>query len=217
MNIFLIRHGETDKSKNSSDWQYPITDKGHRQAQASAAFLKDFFIKNNLDISKTTILHSPYIRTTETCKYFSNIFNLCPQKIFSAIEYQEGHNIETPKQFISFLENNPLLSKIYEAAQKEQDSENNESPEEMLLRAKQLLSYIKDSNSDNIIIITHNGFIRAFDIVFNNGSVVEYFKKQSIKNCSIRHYEIKENENINHGEILHSTKEYFQSKGEQLK
>ena len=53
--------------------------------------------------------------------------------------------------------------------------------------------------------------MRAFDIAFNNTSVVEYFKKQTIKNCSIRHYEIIKNKHITHGEILHSTSEYLKS------
>lgn len=210
MNIFLIRHGETDKSSPLHDWQYPITEKGHNQATIAGEFLREFFLANNLDINNTTILHSPYIRTTETCEHISNIFGLEKTKIFEIIEYQEGCNDEIPQQFLP-TDDNTLLSQIYNNANS-QPLDINESPYEIILRANQVLQQVKELEAENVIIITHNGFMRAFDVAFNNLSVTEYFRKQNIKNCSIRHYEIRENERINHGEILASTKDYQRQK-----
>ncbi len=207
MNIFLIRHGETDKSQSLSDWQYPITEKGHRQAIIAGEFLRDFFKNNNLDVNKTTIISSPYVRTTQTCEHISDIFDVSPSKIFQIAEYQEGLDYKTPQQFFPTGEESKILTQIFNKSTSQQINVN-ESSYEIILRAKQFLQQLNNIKTENVIIVTHNGFMRAFDVVFNNLPIREYYKSKKIRNCSIMHYEIGENEHINHGEILTSTKDY---------
>ena len=84
----------------------------------------------------------------------------------------------------------------------------NETPSELTLRAKQAILSISNSNFENVILVTHNGFIRAFDLAFLNKPIKEYYAPQKIRNCSIRHYEItKENNHLYHGEILEKAKQ----------
>lgn len=209
MNIFTVRHGESDKNLSKKDWQYPLTTKGCSQAEVAGNFLQDFFKEHQLDPQKSIIIYSPYFRTKQTAEIINKNLPLQTKSMSGVIEYQkntsvlEGENIKNYNK--SLLESNTLLKTIF---QEDFEIDANETPNELVLRAKQAILYIINLNYENVILVTHNGFIRAFDIAFLNKPIDEYYAPQKIRNCSIRHYEItKENNYLYHGEILKKAKQ----------
>lgn len=209
MNIFTVRHGESDKDKTKNDWQYPLTPKGCSQANIAGEFLKDFFQKHNLSYNNSIILYSPYFRTQQTAEIISQKLPLITQKLYGVIEYKKNSLILENKNIQdytnSLLESNPLLKNLFEA---NLEIAQNETPNEIILRAKQAILHISKLNYENVILVTHNGFIRAFDIAFLNNQTAQYFDCKKIRNCSIRHYEITEDlTHIYHGEILEKAKQ----------
>ena len=206
MNIFVVRHGESDKLQNINDWQYPLTDKGVRQSLYAGNFLNSFFTQNNLNLNDSIIIYSPYIRTRLTADAINKNISIKTKCLPSLAEYQKSQKITDIEEVVNY---NEALKKSINALcfQDSADINMHESPLEIVLRAKLVIKHLADLNYENIILVTHNGFIRAFDIAFLDKPITEYFSEQKIRSCSIRHYEITlNNEHLYHGEILQKIK-----------
>jgi broad specificity phosphatase PhoE len=91
IDIYLIRHGETDKAKNRlqtkdismNDDDASLNDRGEHQARKVALYFKD---NNVLDLNKALFLHSNKERTRETAQYFCEVLDV------SYLDYSKGYN-----------------------------------------------------------------------------------------------------------------------------
>lgn len=66
--LFLVRHAKSDWPANVSDFDRPLSERGHRDAPKMAEFLKS----KNVEID--TFVSSPAKRAITTCRYFAEIF-----------------------------------------------------------------------------------------------------------------------------------------------
>ena len=66
--LFLVRHAKSDWPAHVSDFDRPLSERGHRDAPKMAEFLKS----KNVEID--TFVSSPAKRAITTCRYFAEIF-----------------------------------------------------------------------------------------------------------------------------------------------
>lgn len=206
MKIFLIRHGESTKNAGEctlDDWKVPLTNKGNQQALQLGKDLLRYCNDNNIKLANSVMISSPYIRAKQTAHNINQSLKLPLLINYSLSEYQhensESINIIQNEINQNLLKHSPMLENIYKTQTKFNPNENEV---EIVLRAKSLITSLKKLPYDNIFIISHKGFIKAFNTAFNNKEYSYYFNHQNIKNCSVMYFIIQENELKDEGNIL---------------
>lgn len=191
MRIFLIRHGESLKNAGLAregipDQNIDLTEKGIMQAENCGKLIFRYCNENNIELKSSIIIKSPYRRTQITADIINRSLKITQKVSFLAIEYQKG--VENGDLTIP---TSSLLKRIYnETCASEYHV--NESPIEIVLRAKELISALKKLDYENVFIVSHYGFIRALDIALLNKPLNSYFNGPKIKNCSVRLYMLKD-------------------------
>jgi phosphohistidine phosphatase len=74
MRITIVRHGEAAYGADS-DAQRQLTELGREEAESTGKQLKDWITDN------TTLLHSPFLRTTETAAILGKTLGLTPEPL----------------------------------------------------------------------------------------------------------------------------------------
>lgn len=82
MQLTLIRHGEASLAVNGNDDKRPLTERGHRQAQQTANFLKDI-------IQPDVFVVSPLLRAQETLAHLQYYFPHVPVLICNQIKPED--------------------------------------------------------------------------------------------------------------------------------
>lgn len=160
MNILVIRHGQSEADilqVHEGRVDYPLTEKGHKQAQIMADF-----IKNNFKVNK--IYSSTLTRAKQTAQYLADIFNLdiiyeedlqeFNNGLLAGLTYEEA-KIKYPK-----VDNLPIDKSVYGM----------ESLLEFRNRAERVLNKILEETKDDetIVIISHGKMINQLYHVFLN-------------------------------------------------
>lgn len=160
MNILVIRHGQSEADilqVHEGKVDYPLTEKGHKQAQIMADF-----IKSNFKVNK--IYSSTLTRAKQTAQYLADIFNLdiiyeedlqeFNNGLLAGLTYEEA-KIKYPK-----VDNLPIDKSVYGM----------ESLLEFRNRAERVLNKILEETKDDktIVIISHGKMINQLYHVFLN-------------------------------------------------
>ena len=95
MELFILRHGEADKSSGNGDFARPLTVVGTRNITQAAEWLKD------LDVKFDVIITSPLKRAHQTASIVAKIFNI-ENKLMNWHELQpESNRIELYRKLSS--------------------------------------------------------------------------------------------------------------------
>lgn len=219
LRIFLIRHGESiaNTGENESiglpDHEVYLTEKGIKQAQQSATFLKQYIQENNIDLSHARVWSSPYKRPKQTFEEFDKILNLS-----SRAEVREDILL-TEQNFGLFdsisKENRqklfPRENKAYETLKNNGGKfwarlPMGESPFDVAVRTRTLFGTLnrdyEKHDIDTLFIFTHGTTLRCFLMQYLHYSVNWYEHEHNPGNCWIRYIDNKEDKGyIYHGQI----------------
>lgn len=151
MRLLIIRHGESeadllDVHEGRAD--FPLTMRGHKQAESMAQF-----VKKNFDIS--AIYCSPLKRAYQTAQHLSEATEIPLTVDEKLMEFNNGliAGLEraVARKKYPFVENLPIHSSVYEQ----------ESALEFRFRADYILSKIISETAPDrtIAVVTHGGMI----------------------------------------------------------
>ena len=200
-NIYIVRHGETDWNKEGkiqgAEADIPLNNVGKEQAKKLALYVKNYRMqKHNIDCIWT----SPLSRAKETAEIIKQDI-----MIESLIVYNEL--VETGMGKLSGLNKTDELLKLWDNCKRNNKYLSIEKDEEMIYRMKEannmlnigienhelivnrcakIIKEIKASIYNNIIIVTHSGFINVLlSYIYN---IPESIIKGG-GNCSISYHQ----------------------------
>ena len=195
--IFLIRHGESIQNSNENYNDLPdhliyLTENGKEQSDKCGKFLKNYCIKNNLNMEKSTLFISPYARTRETADIINRHLRIKNVKEdISLIEHQYGlfENVEDDdwkdygKQYEHYEKYYNNNGKFYAKFPQ------GESPFDVALRTRQFLFTMfrdVDDGIENFFIVSHGTTIRAFLLSYFHYSPEWFNAESNMENCAVR-------------------------------
>lgn len=168
MEIVLVRHGETDwnrAGRHMGQQDIPLNDMGREQA----LIMKEKLAGTVFDCCYA----SPLKRAKETAEIICA--NKCEIIFDERLKERYGGDMEG-KVFETWEEylNNPTIEK----------------DNEILERAQEFFSMIKNKNYKRILIVSHNGLLKNLQhcILGETGNVD--YSKNNLKNCEIKSYNI---------------------------
>lgn len=178
MKIYLVRHGETfDNVSGFIAGHLPgkLTETGRKQSHNAGLDLM------NTQIGK--VYCSDLARARET---FEEIQNIC--KFDCEIEFTEKIRERFFGEYEGFYQKEFKWSK--EDVMAFRNPVNGESCNDLLARAQEFLTEVKKLKHQNILIVSHCLFLKAFLCAFNGAGLDEYFTMKEIPNASITILEI---------------------------
>lgn len=180
MNIFLVRHGQTDSNLNRvyNTLDEDINENGINQAKKLSEKIE------NIDYD--IVFCSPLLRARHTC----DIINVKEKKIIydeRLAERNAGNLMGTSLDNVDREEYWNFYSNILYG--------NEEKISELYSRIKRFIDELKDMNYENVLIVAHSGVSKAFYMYFeglpedgkllklglNNGEVKRYIVDKDIK------------------------------------
>jgi len=186
MQIYLIRHGETDmnvKNRLQGRMDTHLNEKGKKCAALAGNFLKE----KNIRID--TVWSSPLQRTIETAEIATGIdrknFKIVDDLVEMSFGIFEGHEVHK--------DGNDYTRDFFLCPAKCPTPEGAESFREVLERAdrflEKLFSYYKDHKDEdkNLLMASHGAFSHAL-ICEIAGIPLEKFWEVDIRNCAILHF-----------------------------
>ncbi len=204
MNIYLIRHGETEwnnKSLLQGRTDIPLNDYGRELAEITAEALKD--------IDFDMIFHSPLIRARETAEILKRdraIPIRADERIIEiAFGVEEGAHIPT----INETPQDPLYNFL-----KDPGSfippEQGESFEDVYKRSQEFLTeqiLPLEGKCDNVLIVAHGALNRT---ILNSiaGIPISDFWKIRLKNCAVSMISLEKGE----FQLVEESKIFYESK-----
>ena len=183
--IYFIRHGEDDKSFRGGWSKHGLTEKGIKQSEKLAEY-----IKQNYQIEK--IISSDLNRARETTEIINS-------KLKIPVEYTEKLR-EMNNGYLAGMKNEEAEQKYpgvyYNTLEMNQRYPGGESPEEFYNRVIKDFKYIIKSNEkyNNILIVTHAGVINIIYTYINKQEWSNKIKSIKIDTASIYALEIQNNE-----------------------
>ena len=159
MDLLIVRHGESEAAIEirEGEFDYDLTEKGHKEAELLATYLKE-----NFKITK--IYSSTLKRARQTIKHVSDKLNL--EVIFDEelVEFKEGLLAGVSKE--KALKEFPLIKDL-------KDDEfvyGMESRLSFRTRASNMLNKIKKecSNDDVVLVLCHGGMINELYATITN-------------------------------------------------
>lgn len=186
MNIFVIRHGESEHNvdrtvmAHTHDSQHSLTELGQKQAQKTAEFMK--IIVNE----RTVLFSSPYLRTIQTAKAIhSQLPERVPLYENPLIREWELGNL------YDFNNRTPEAKKEYKAAgQFYFRYPNGESLADVYLRATMFMNTVverlkQQQRYDNLVVVSHAAFMHMLLAHLMNWPVEEVLHFKPFENASV--------------------------------
>ncbi len=168
MNIYFIRHGETQSNKENrvQGANDPLTEKGIAQAHTLAERLKD----TQLD----ALFSSPLPRASQTADIISKQFSLPVVTVDILTERKNPSKlIGLHAKDEQVLEVNAIRKKEHET-NKDWKYDDEENFSELKSRAQEILKFISSQSHENILIVTHGGILRFLLSVMIFGDKLDY-------------------------------------------
>lgn len=151
--LFFVRHGETDMNITntlSGRVEAILTDNGRAQAKLSGASLKD------KPVTIDYIVCSPLKRTRETAAIIAEEIGFPLEKIeYNALFLERSFGPLEGTDSKDFIKSPGDYRKI-------DDVEGAETIEALQQRAEKALAYAKSIEADNVLVVSHGAFGRAF-------------------------------------------------------
>lgn len=178
MNIYVIRHGQTDWNKEKimlSTTDIELNKVGIKQAEEATKIVDK--------LAYDLVISSPLLRTRETTEII-NRNNLKPVFYDNRIVERNAGDLEKKST-------NDIIFKDYWNYYLNLEYKNAENIKDFFLRVYDFIDEIKIKYKDkNLLIVTHNGVCRAirtyFEGIVNKGNLKEIGQD----NCEIRMYKI---------------------------
>lgn len=203
LNIFLIRHGESQLNANESGLEYipdhalSLTENGKKQATLAGIALRKLFIERDIKISKTKMWVSPYKRTRQTAEIIGDELGLTGNQIreddmlveinfglFDGISKADQEKLY-PNEYKKFQKDRLEMGKFYARRP------GGESGMDVEMRLRIFFGTIlRDYNSggpENLIVVCHGGLMNVFIKAFLHRSHEWYYNQKNPGNCSIIH------------------------------
>ncbi len=155
MKLLIVRHGqsEDDVLDAYGGWSdYPLTDTGRSQIQASAKKIKEFGMKFD------ALLTSPLKRAVETGEIIANELGMKPE-VFEYIKERNTYGLMCGMVKAEAKKKYPWLVEAYE---NDEYVDGSEREEDIKNRVKKAFELIKEMGKENVIIITHGVFMKFF-------------------------------------------------------
>ncbi|MFL0267287.1 alpha-ribazole phosphatase [Candidatus Clostridium radicumherbarum] len=177
MNIYLLRHGETEENKNRFYYgklDVSLNDKGKTQALKAREFLEE--------VNFNKVYTSERLRTKETASLVARkgLNKFVADKRINEMDFGEFEGKD-------YKEIQKLYPKEYESWSrdwKEFSPPGGESYLEVYNRVKEFMEELLREQSENVLVVTHGGIIRTI-LCYVLGGNLENFWKFSSKNCDI--------------------------------
>ena len=177
MNIWIVRHGETDKNREKllqGRSNAPLNENGFRQAEA----VRDFF--RTQETHMDTVYASPLLRTVQTARIIAgDEAEIITEELLLEMDYgpYEGASLENPA---------PELLYFFQDFVHHPAPEGMESLEQVKTRMGVFLERIKESGADNILIATHAIAMKGALEYLTPESNGAYWSK-TIGTCTVYH------------------------------
>lgn len=180
MNIFLIRHGETNYNilgKIQGKQQIPLNETGKKQAEISRKLLKKMGI--------THIYSSKLIRAQETATIINSGFGL-------KINYDNRLNERNfgdweNKLWTEIFYENPEIRKIWKENPLDFSPPNGETVKNMISRVEEFFKelILNHNRNDRIIVVLHGGPLKVIVGFAKELKPEDYYSQKKYKNCEI--------------------------------
>jgi broad specificity phosphatase PhoE len=153
--LYFIRHGQSELNKAgrfAGITDTPLTKKGHEQAKQAGKAVKQ------QGLSFDIIVSSPLVRAHETAKYVARELGHEPDQIQLHDNLRERNFgvLEAQPQLGTELQQRYLIDESVIDA-----FEGAETLEQLHIRAKTAIAYLRSLPHDNILIVAHGAFGRA--------------------------------------------------------
>lgn len=196
MKIFLIRHGESMQNTKENyeiglpDHKVYLTDKGKVEARLAGKFLKSYIDTNNIDLSNSVMLVSPYTRTRQTASIINDELGI--QKVKEDITLiEQRYGLFSDKEINKLRELYPEQFAFYDNYYQNDGKfyaklPQGESPFDVALRTKQFIDTIYRDKEDVLFVVSHGTTIRTIIMNFFHYSPEWFNQELNPRNCSIR-------------------------------
>ena len=193
VNLYITRHGETvwNREMRLQGWQNsPLTEKGIMQGKTLNGAVKKYGIEK--------IYSSPSERAALTAMYANGDLDLPIIYLEELKEMNMGDWEGRTLEEIRMLEPENFENYWYNPFEFRKNS--GEDFEEMLARSKKALDIIiRESQGQNVLVVTHGVTLKALMSWFAKGGFQEYWVTPVVTQTSISHVQIDEDDK---GEIL---------------
>lgn len=176
MNIYLLRHGQTDKNKAGvlqGRIDTVLNEEGRNQALSARADIEKIDFKR--------VYSSPLKRAFETATLATgldeNFIEVDDRLKEMSFGDMEGKIIEDPKSNMALFFKEPEKYVAMNEA---------ESFEDMLIRAKDFLDDITSRYKDdeNVLVVSHGAFIHGLIMVMKQTKLCDFWKT-NVPNCAV--------------------------------
>ena len=195
MKIFLIRHAQSEQNCGNfdrADSFVKITKKGEEQAKDCGTFLENYVKENNINISKSAFIISPFLRARQTANIINEKLNI--QNVnydYFLIERIFGvFDTFTQKDREKYFKKNKSYHKYFKQTGKFYTQyPSGESVYDVVLRMKMFINTTLknlDNSIENVFIVSHAYTITAFIMAYFNYLPEWMENKFETGNCSVR-------------------------------
>ena len=179
--LYFVRHGETywNALNRTQGWRNnPLNAKGKEQANNIANILKKYEIEH--------FYSSDLMRTRQTSKIINEELGL---KITFDKRLREGTSGDLDGAY-----KKRLPKEVLDAFYADVHKFNAEDYEDIFNRAKNFIAELKARKLDNVLIVTHGGFIKTIKYLyeketFNKEDFMSRFSKKEIENTEILEFD----------------------------
>lgn len=199
MNIYVIRHGESEANVESfneikEDCLIKLTQKGLDDAFNAGKFLQTQINKDEYDSS--VIITSTYLRAMQTTGEIKKFLNLKTKTdsrlvefnrgLFKKCKFKERHLIY-PKEFKEYMDMQNSTDKFFAKPPE------GESGFDVYKRVLPIVSELKNlcnNGIKNVIIVTHHDTMKTLTMAIMDYDKLWFYNEQPVQNCSIRKFEL---------------------------
>lgn len=204
MNLYLIRHGETDYNKAKKiqgHCDIALNDYGRELARVTAAGLAD--------IPFDIIFTSPLVRASETARIIAGDRNIpiVEDIRIQEIGFGEYEGLCSGKQGYNIPDNKAFWNFFFDT-ENYQVPPGGESFEEVIQRTGEFITEIinnEEYQDKTILISTHGCALKAILANVNHTSIKDFWGKGVHKNCGVTHLTVRDGkmETVEEGKIYY--------------
>lgn len=199
MDIYLIRHGQIERTGDRKDYFYRLTEEGKENAKGAGQFIKNFCFNPD---SKSILLSSCSLRTIETSMYISEAINREINLVDGCYELDMGYNECKDKKDWLYINYDGEYTDRKGMGPKEKFRVKHylgESPEDVYKRVKGLEDVIRNYDGDSVYAVGHGTALRLLTMRLMGYDEKWYYDEPVPTNCSIKKLVLKDNTISDHG------------------
>ncbi len=184
MDIFVLRHGETDWNKENriqGSIDIPLNQEGIKQAKETRDYLKHY----KIDL----IICSPLKRAIQTANIINEVLN-CEIKYSEALKERNFGEYEGKKKQ-ELNDDQVIRSGILFNYEVNKKYKGIEPIKDFYERVYLFLNELKETSNSNILLVTHGGTINIINTYFNGFDKQGYIRNLATKNAKVLKYKLK--------------------------